>query len=168
MPSIKKSKIISSFLIGFFIILLSQIITATINFLFVRYQFTHLSFDELKNLSSSFNSQLIGWINLLIRTLALVFAGYVVSKRIKEKGLLYGGALGVAWFIFVLVISLLPFLLPKDLIYGPNIPDQMARTNMEKRLASLVSGLPLALLKTVVLTAIGGLLGGYFTKRAKP
>jgi hypothetical protein len=168
MASSKKSKIIiTPFVIGFLVILLSQIITATIYFLFVRYQFTHLSFEELKNLPDSFDSQVIGWINLLIRTAALIFAGYFVSRRIKEKGWLYGGAIGLIWFIFVLLLSLVPFLLPKDLIYGPNFPEQMAQANMDKRLTNLMSGLPLGLLKTVVLTAIGGFLGEYFAKRTK-
>ncbi len=164
----KKSKLIFySFAIGFLIILLSQIITATINFLFIRYQFTHLSFEELKNLSNLFSSQLVGWINLLIRTGALIFAGYFISRRIREKGWLYGGLIGAVWFMFVLTISLLPFLLPKDLIYGPNFPEQMAQANMDKRLTNLISGLPLGLLKTVVLTTIGGFLGKYLTKRTK-
>jgi len=167
MVSIKKSKIISSLIIGFLIILLSQIITATINFLFVRYQFTHLSFEELKNLSSSFNSQLVGWINLLIRTLALIFAGYFVSRRLGKKGWLYATVVGAIWFTFVLLISLLPFLLPKDLIYGPNFPDQMAKINMDKRLTNLISSIPISLIKTLLLTTIGGFLGEYFGKRAK-
>ena len=168
----KKSKLIfSSFAIGFLIILLSQVITATISFLFVRYQLTHLSFDELKNLSYSLNSQVIGWINLVIRTAALIFAGYFVSRNIREKGWLYGSAIGVVWFTFVLLIvlliSLLPLLLPKDLIYGQKFPDQMAKADMEKRLASLINGIPLGLLKTMFLTAIGGFLGQFLTKRAK-
>ena len=164
----KKSKLIfSSFAIGFLVILFSQIITTTVSFLFVRYQFTHLSFDELKNLSFSFNSLIIGRINLLIRAAALFFAGYFVSRRIREKGLLYGCAIGVISFAFVLIISLLLFLLPKDLTYGTSIPEQMVQANIDKRLTNLISGLPLGLLKTVVLTAIGGFLGEYFTKRTK-
>jgi len=104
---------------------------------------------------------------LLIRTLALIFAGYFVSRRLGKKGWLYATVVGAIWFTFVLLISLLPFLLPKDLIYGPNFPDQMAKINMDKRLTNLISSIPISLIKTLLLTTIGGFLGEYFGKRAK-
>ena len=98
---------------------------------------------------------------------SVILAGFIVGKRIKEKGWLYAGLMGGAWIIFGILISLLLTLLPKELIYGQYYSEEAAKELTNIKMTRLISRLPFDLLDTILPAAIGGFLGEYFAKRVK-
>lgn len=100
-------------------------------------------------------------VNWTIITIGFVFAGYFVSKGTKSGGWIHGSVLGIIWFIFVCLVSFLPFLLPKELIYGPKIPTYI----IEQELINVISNMPSILIKTLFLTTTGGLLRQLLSKK---
>lgn len=139
-----KKKVFVSLLIGFLIILLAQIINGAINFLV----FFSISPSELQDFYNSSIARGLDVIIDVISLFAFVIAGFVLGRRMGSKGWFYGGLVGFIWFALLLILTMLPLLLPNELV-----------AMQQKRVIESLKFIPIRLAELLVLTGIGGWLG---------
>lgn len=115
-----------------------------------------ISFFVIIRLGFTFN-----WLSKITPYLSLITGGFVAGWIAKEKGLIYGGILGIILKLMSISIVGLTFFLPTSLIYGPNFPAGYGQELAQKNIVNQLLSSPI----TIVLTAFGGYLGEYFSKR---
>ena len=131
---------------GFTVIVLIGTATSAISF---------LSFFVSFRLGLTFS-----WLLKITSYLSFIIGGFVVGWIVKEKGLIYGGILGIILKLVSISIVGLTFFLPTSLIYGPNFPAGYGQELAQKNIVNQLLSSPI----TIMLTAFGGYLGEYFNK----
>lgn len=148
-------------LAGFAVIVLIGIITSTIS-LFISSHIARAS--SVYDFKSAFTQQpylTFSWLLRILSFLSPVIGGFIVGWLVKEKGLLYGGILGVTLKLISIGIVSLTFLLPASLIYGSHLPPQQGQGLAQQNILNQLLYSPV----TIILTALGGYLGERLHKR---
>lgn len=154
-------KTVLAIITGFAATILIGIITSAISFYITINIARTFSLQDFKSAFTQQPYVTFSWLLRIISFLSPIIGGFVVGWIIKERGWLYGGILGVALKLVSIGIISLTFLLPTSLIYGPNFPVEQGQAMAQKNIMNQLLYSPI----TVALTALGGYLGEYFSKK---
>src|SRR5260221_7304466 len=161
-------RIVPVFLSGLGIIVLFRIIIFILNIIVINWELRIFPISQFINFFKSHTFSvftLFGIIASILSILSLIFAGFFVGKKLQKKGFLCGIILGVLYFSLALILGLIFIFLPKDFLFGSKVPQEIYLNLRQTQINRLINGIPLDLVKTIVLTGVGGWLGERFSKR---
>ena len=140
-------------LLGFLIIVALVFVTSGFALFIIPSFLSHMTI--LKVLSYGFG---------ILTLITPVIGGFVVGWRIRERGWLYGGLLGLILSVISMLVVSLTFILPASVVSGPNFSIEQARFLAKANLMMQLTHAPFL----IAVTALGGVLGVWaYRKRQK-
>lgn len=147
--------------LGLLVIIVLEIIINAIS-LFIAYHVTQITpVNEIKDTYSQQPILFFNWLLGIIGVVSPVLGGLVAGWKIKEKGWLYGGLLGIVLTLIFIVFVSYPFFLPTSWVYGLGYPAGYGHDVALKNILNQLIHAPV----TIILTSIGGILGEKLYKK---